>query len=714
MARRKLLSTARSRVELIASHSYGEALASPPPPPAEEKAPAPAKTPTETDPDQAVTDALAKVKTAVDAAVAAQKADDDSDDPKDQKVTADLAALSKAVDAAIADQAADAADESENPSADEKPAPEKPAVTAAAAEPETPKTNPVAPNGDIDNDVQCANPDCGHLASAHLDDAEMGANTGACSMTDCSCLATQVESQPNTGGDDQGSQPAAPEGKEDLATADAPVAPGPAPSAPEQPAGLNEPPPVAGGDSMGPAFTIPVAIIEGQPTGDGRQIAPNALTWRTPPVPLMGLATETHDPDGFDMNAPAVLCGRIDSFERQPGDGDTQVIVAKGFFLPNDDGMYFAELAEAMGRIGVSADVAVQASEIEVGDVDPMGFPLEMSETLTEGVIMGITVCPFPAFEGAYLVLGDGAEKPEAQAIPQQADEPPTMDKPPAAVTAGGQLIHLMTYEQCEPCDQGLEVITAAGQGPTRPPRAWFSDPGFTEDDGRLVEILDRRGNRVIGGKFACPLTVEDSGRVYGHIAPWGVCHTGHSGQCILAPHSKAGYAHFLRGQHVVTAEGEKVRVGVITCDAGHASTRGISASQAMAHYDNTALAVADVTIGEDEYGIWVAGAMRPDASEEQIRALRASSISGDWRQLGGTLELVAALAVNQPGFPLAVVASGQHEALVAAGASVMHRVKHPAPSSAPEAGDVALRAALGPLLGDAKAKARERLAALR
>jgi hypothetical protein len=55
-----------------------------------------------------------------------------------------------------------------------------------------------------------------------------------------------------------------------------------------------------------------------------------------------------------------------------------------------------------------------------------------------------------------------------------------------------------------------------------------------------------------------------------------------------------------------------------------------------------------------------------------QIRALRASAPSGDWRPVNGSLELVAVCQVNVPGFPIAraMVASGKVMALVAAGAS--------------------------------------------
>lgn len=699
------LSAGRPRADLIASYGYGStALATPPPPPKAPAAPAP-KAPAGVDPDAAVTDAIAALKAALQKALDAQKADPDASDPNDEKVQATLDQIAQQIAQLEKDQATDVAgDTAEAPAAPAKvPAPKAPPVTAAAPAAAAPKTSPVDADGNIDGSAVCANPDCGHLASSHLNDDTNGENTGACQMTNCACLGMQVESQPNTGtgdggGQNVGAQPSS--GSQELApvntTPDAPMPPGPghAETAPN----LNEPPQIPGGENMGPAFTIPVMVIEGQPTGDGRQIAPGALSWRVPPLPLMGLATETHDPEGFDQNDPAVLCGRIDSLERQPGEGDTQVIVAKGFYLPNDDGQYFADLTQAMGRCGISADIAVSQEEIEIGEVDQDGWPTDMTAVLTEGQIMGCTQVPFPAFEGAYIVLGDGTV---SMPIPAEHEGTP--------VTAAG--IHWMTYEQCERCDQGLEVIVASGAGPVAPPREWFENPNFQVGDGRVAEIFDRRGQRTVAGKYACPLTITDEGRVYGHLAPWGVCHIGKPG-CVTAPKSGTDYAFFKRGQHIVCADGSKVRVGTLTVDAGHASLRD-SPTAAMAHYDNIALAAADVNAGEDEHGIWIAGAIRPTATQEQIRALRASSISGDWRSLGGSLELVAALAVPVPGFPHAVVAGAHEEALVAAGASAMYRLKHPVVPEA-ETGDVALRHALAPLLTQARALARERLAVLR
>jgi hypothetical protein len=135
-------------------------------------------------------------------------------------------------------------------------------------------------------------------------------------------------------------------------------------------------------------------------------------------------------------------------------------------------------------------------------------------------------------------------------------------------------------------------------------------------------------------------------------------------------PRSKSNYSYFHTGV-VRTDTGKDVPVGQLTLAGGHAPLQADAVSAAK-HYDDTASAIADVHAGEDQYGIWVAGSLRPTANEMQIRALRASAPSGDWRPINGSLELVAVCQVNVPGFPIAraMVASGKVMALVAAGAS--------------------------------------------
>lgn len=162
------------------------------------------------------------------------------------------------------------------------------------------------------------------------------------------------------------------------------------------------------------------------------------------------------------------------------------------------------------------------------------------------------------------------------------------------------------------------------------------------------------------------PLTFTDDGRVFGHIATWGTCHIGFGGQCVTPPRSATSYAYFHTGE-VLTDRGA-LSVGHLTFDTGHAGGK-LAAGATVRHYDHTGTVGADVVCGEDAHGIWVSGSVR-ELSATQARAFRAAPPSGDWRNIGGTLELVAVLSVNTPGFPVprARVASGVPMALVAAG----------------------------------------------
>lgn len=192
--------------------------------------------------------------------------------------------------------------------------------------------------------------------------------------------------------------------------------------------------------------------------------------------------------------------------------------------------------------------------------------------------------------------------------------------------------------------------LVAAG-APAVPPREWFEDPKL---DGPT------------------PFTVTDDGRVFGHVATWGVCHIGVQGACTTAPFSNSGYAYFRTGL-VETDQGD-VAVGHITIGSGHANPdASVSSAAAMAHYDNVGSVAADVAAGEDRHGIWVAGSIRYGLSDERRKQLKAAALSGDWRWIAGSYEMVAALAVNVPGYPipraeLFAANGGGRGALVAAG----------------------------------------------
>jgi len=90
----------------------------------------------------------------------------------------------------------------------------------------------------------------------------------------------------------------------------------------------------------------------------------------------------------------------------------------------------------------------------------------------------------------------------------------------------------------------------------------------------------------------------------------------------------------------------------------------------AVEHYDLTGTVVAIVRAGRDGYGDWVAGSLVAGLDPARVAELRRSPLSGDWRycQETGGLELIAALAVNSPGFPVTEVVNGVQFSMVAAG----------------------------------------------
>lgn len=196
--------------------------------------------------------------------------------------------------------------------------------------------------------------------------------------------------------------------------------------------------------------------------------------------------------------------------------------------------------------------------------------------------------------------------------------------------------------------DQTDALIASAAHALAAPPDEWF-------------EPFD------LGGPT--PLTVTADGRVFGHLATWDSCHrSGQYGNQCTRPPSDPKAPFFQMGQ-VLTASGATVDVGVVTVGGGHASpSKGLIA--ALEHYDDVSTAAATVVVHEDDYGIGLYGSVTPDADSSLVAALRRSPLSGDWRKEKGHWRLVAAHAVNTPGFPIprGLVASVEGEAFFTTG----------------------------------------------
>lgn len=328
----------------------------------------------------------------------------------------------------------------------------------------------------------------------------------------------------------------------------------------------------------------------GQRTGDDRSIAPDAtITHRELPLPLMWQKTTT---GGHDTS---VIIGKIDAV-----DISDDAVRATGIIFDTPEAMEAQALLDDE-VIRPSVDLVDVELRWDFYDADGNQTSEEDWETnpdsgriiatITSGTLAGATLVSTPAFEGTSITLGE----PE---------------------------------ENQQPTDEDTALVSSVMSEDPMPSIECFKNPEFT-------------------GPTA--LTVEPDGRVYGHLALWGTEHIG-VGRGVTPPHSNTGYALF----HVSTLHTDEgpVSVGRLTVGCGHADTR-IGMRAASDHYDTVGTTWAFVKAGEDEHGIWVAGIVNPDADSTAITAGASAPLSGDWRNVGGNLELVAALSVNTPGFPV-------------------------------------------------------------
>lgn len=345
----------------------------------------------------------------------------------------------------------------------------------------------------------------------------------------------------------------------------------------------------------------------GVPTGDSRIIAPGALTNRDLPLPLMWQRVSGEGHGG------TVTVGAIESLTIDTENG---IVLGEGRWLDvrgSDD----AQRQTDAGVTGPSVDLFDDLDIVEVqklveagvvgpdlmDNVDDIEYTQDDNGmiVITSARIAGATLVQIPAFSDVSIEM-----IPEAEANPDGVYEETTYAEPLFDETA---------------------IMSSAA--PVTAPAAWFANPSLP---GPM------------------PLTVMESGQVFGHIATWGSCHVGLPG-CVTPPFSPSGYAYFHQSEQMLD-DGRTLPVGTLVAGPRHADAQA-AFQAAMAHYDDPSAAVARVVAGEDEHGIWVAGWLIPGAKEDAVQTFRTSPVSGDWRRIGGSLEMIAVCSVNAAGFPI-------------------------------------------------------------
>jgi hypothetical protein len=426
----------------------------------------------------------------------------------------------------------------------------------------------------------------------------------------------------------------------------------------------------------GVAFTIPVAVLEGYETPDGRFLTAGNGGRRDLPMTLMAML---ENPDGGWGHDGAIAVGRVDTLERFDASAEVNPLTgdpygpgvfgwkATGWLTPHPD----QEGSEAAVQFirdqvirGVSVDLDEFEAHEEILEVDEDGWPTKWRLIVDTWSIGQMTVCPFAAFPGATIVLDE-----ETPAEP--GTEPADGAVPPAAVASAGQP-GVLTFRgsACAPCDAAALTASAApaeqpdgGVAPVYPPAAWFARQEVRNPTRHVYVGRDETG--------------APTGQVWGYIAEWDVCHTGVGDACVVAPKlGEAGYRTFHSQGSVYTAEGDDLGVGLLTFGGGHANIN-LGVTPAIAHYDRSGTAYCKVRVGEDERGIWFAGAFKPSITRTQIEDFAAHPLSGDWRAdpQDRDVRFVAAVSVNTPGLPIgtrvALTASGSR-AILAAGVGRM------------------------------------------
>lgn len=344
-----------------------------------------------------------------------------------------------------------------------------------------------------------------------------------------------------------------------------------------------------------PGFYVPVVfdqmLLTDTRTRDGRKVHGDGFE----PFELpRSLKAQFRVTGGHDN---AEIAGRLDEVTVH----DDGTVSGRGWFLNDENGRRAAFLVKTQAFRGNSVDLSVQDKDVQVNFIETEDGMFSIEYDFLESRLAATTLVAEPAFENAGARIPDGWEvegaEPLAEAVVAAASEA----KPEHAFC--------------------FSVVKDRPKAKTEN----FTDPGLTE---------------------VTPMFVDTDDRVFGHVAAWNEVHLALG---IPVPRSRTNYAYF--ANRSVETEDGFVATGPLVIGGNHADVT-LGMNEAIDHYANTCAAWADGCVGEDEFGIWFSGQVRPGTKAETVYAGRASGVSGDWRWVGAGHELISVLSVNTPAFP--------------------------------------------------------------
>jgi hypothetical protein len=399
---------------------------------------------------------------------------------------------------------------------------------------------------------------------------------------------------------------------------------------------------------MGTKFRTLLAPI-GVSTGDGRRFADGGITLAGLPMPFEWARQREGGHDGAVQvgavqeakvltHAQALADGWISEANAKGLDPDGKGVYARGEMYDSADREAMPRLAEdvaeamhlaAEGTLGPSVDLdSFEAKPVMAGTTDELTWELaeayyeEHGEEppvellVTSGRVRAATLVSIPAFHETSRPF---------ELIP---------DEEPADADATAALIASVAAV-------ARPVVSAFAPEPLNGPTAITWD--------------------------------WERGLVYGHVATWRTCHVGYDDVCVTPPRdADESYSWFNR-YAVETQDAGTIWAGRITVGGQHAGL-SLSASGAMGVHDSKTVA-AYVRAYSDEHGIVIAGAIEPGLTDGDRAILERRKVSGDWREVSGSLALVEVLALSpgpralsEPGFPVIEthVANGRQISLVA------------------------------------------------